>query len=101
MATRKAGRKAATKAAATNEGTVSKPTRRRLALVDRPKPRAADARMPGEQHPGHTGMTGRMHEQLGSQIERERHDYGGSTTPKSGAGRTNKRAVAKARGRRK
>ncbi len=97
MATKKSSttptRKSTTKAAKS----VAKPGRSRLGLVGRPKPDTADARMPGEQHPGQTAMKGRQHEQPGSQIERERHLYGGSTTPKRGAGRTNKKAVAKAR----
>jgi hypothetical protein len=97
MATKKTAKKAAKKAPAKSVKPVAKATRTRLGLVGTPKPKAADARMPGEQHPGQTGATARMHEQLGSQIERERHMYGGSTTPKRGAGRTNKKAVAKAR----
>lgn len=99
MATKKTTKKAASKAPAKTVKAVAKPTKARLGLVGRPKPRADDARMPGEQHPGQTGTTSRMHERIGSQIERERHLYGGSTTPKRGAGRTNKKAVARARKR--
>ena len=90
-------RKTTAKAAAKAVKPVAKAPKTRLGLVGKPKPKAADARLPGEQHPGQTGMTARMHEQPGSQIERERHVYGGSTRPKSGAGRTNKKAVAKSR----
>lgn len=114
MATKKTAKAPARKAPATSTKTtstgkrtnrsaaktvkpVAKAPKTRLGLVGKPKPKAADARMPGEQHPGQTGMTARMHEQPGSQIERERHVYGGSTRPKSGAGRTNKKAVAKSR----
>jgi len=94
MATRKTAKTAAKKAAPKS---AARATKSRLGLVGTPKPKPADARMPGEQHPGRTAMKARQHEQPGSQIERERHLYGGSTTPKSGAGRTNKKAVAKAR----
>lgn len=90
-------RKTTAKAAVKAVNPVVKATKPRLGLVGKPKPKTADARMPGEQHPGQTGMTARMHEQPGSQIERERHVYGGSTRPKSGAGRTNKKAVARSR----
>lgn len=93
MATKKTAkapvRKTTAKAAAKAVKPVAKATKPRLGLVGKPKPKTAAARMPGEQHPGQTGMTARMHEQPGSQIERERHVYGGSTRPKSGAGRTN------------
>lgn len=105
MATKKSAktpaRKKTAKSAATTVKPVAKTTKTRLGLVGRPKPKSSDARMPGEQHPGQTGMTARMHEQPGSQIERERHLYGGSTRPKSGAGRTDKKAVARGRGRKK
>lgn len=114
MATKKTATKAPAKAAkapastskatkapakAAKAAVVKEAARPRLGLVGKPKPKASDARLPGEQHPGQTGMTSRMHEQLGSQVERERHMYGGSTTPKRGAGRTNKKAVARARRR--
>ncbi|MBL8012139.1 MAG: hypothetical protein JNJ64_16140 [Flavobacteriales bacterium] len=94
-------KKPAAKTAAKTVQPVAKPAKPRLGLVGRPKPKASDARMPGEQHPGQTGVTARLHDQSGSQIERERHMYGGSTTPKRGAGRTDKKAVARGRGRKK
>ena len=53
------------------------------------------ARMPGEQHPGQTASEGKMHDRIGSQIERERHQYPGSSNPKSGSGRSNKRPKGK------
>ena len=59
------------------------------------EPRAIAARMPGEQHPGQTAMEGHLHDRLGSQIERERHQYPGSSNPKSGSGRSNKRPRGK------
>ena len=59
------------------------------------EPRAIAARMPGEQHPGQTASEGKMHDRIGSQIERERHMHPGSTNPNSGAGRTNKRPKGK------
>ena len=59
------------------------------------EPRAIAARMPGEQHPGQTASEGKMHDRIGSQIERERHQYPGSSNPKSGSGRSNKRPKGK------
>jgi hypothetical protein len=59
------------------------------------EPRAIAARMPGEQHPGQTASEGKMHDRIGSQIERERYQYPGSSNPKSGSGRSNKRPKGK------
>ncbi len=61
------------------------------------KPGKVDARMPGEQHPGQTSAEARLHDRAGSQLERERHQHPGSTTPKRGAARTNKKAAKKGR----
>jgi hypothetical protein len=57
------------------------------------KPRNLDALLPGEQHPGQTSTQGRLHDRAGSQPEQERHRHPGSTTPKRGAARSNKRAT--------
>ncbi|MBK9175253.1 MAG: hypothetical protein IPM46_02720 [Flavobacteriales bacterium] len=62
------------------------------------KPRPAAARMPGEQHPGQPTSASKHHDRAGSQLERERHLRPGSAVPKAGAGRTNKKAVARKRG---
>lgn len=59
------------------------------------KPGKVDARMPGEQHPGQTSAETRLHDRADSQLERERHQHPGSTTPKRGAARTNKKAAKK------
>lgn len=61
------------------------------------KPRPSAARLPGEQHPGQPTGAGKQHDRAGSQPERERHMRPGSTIPKAGAGRTNKKAVARKR----
>lgn len=63
--------------------------------VAKPEPQRAASRMPGEQHPGQTSAAGRQQDRKGSQIERERHQYPGSTIPKAGAGRSNKRPKRK------
>jgi hypothetical protein len=59
------------------------------------EPRAIAARMPGEQHPGQTSGESHMHDRIGSQLERERHMHPGSSNPKSGSGRSNKRPKGK------
>ena len=57
------------------------------------KPGNLASRMPGEQHPGQTSPESKLHDRPGSQPERERHQHPGSTTPKRGAGRTDKGAT--------
>lgn len=57
------------------------------------KPRNLAAQMPGEQHPGQTSAESKLHDRPGSQPERVRHQHPGSTIPKSGAARSNKRAT--------
>lgn len=59
------------------------------------KPGNLASRMPGEQHPGQTSPETKLHDRPGSQPERERHQNPGSTTPKRGAGRSNKSATAR------
>jgi hypothetical protein len=46
---------------------------------------------PGEHHPGQTADHGPTHDQHGSQIESERHEYPNSNIPNAGSARTNKR----------
>jgi hypothetical protein len=70
---------------------------RKVAIPAPFKPGKVDARMPGEQHPGQTSAEARLHDRTGSQLERERHQHPGSTTPKRGAARTNKKAAKKGR----
>jgi hypothetical protein len=101
--TRPAAKKAAAKAPvaakpATQKAVVATTKAVREVAIPAPfKPGRVDARMPGEQHPGQTSAETRLHDRAGSQMERERHMRPGSTNPKSGAGRTNKRAVKRGR----
>jgi hypothetical protein len=59
----------------------------------KPTPKAK----PGEQHPGQTAEHGRSHEQLGSQLEREKHVQPNSNIPHAGPARSNKRPMLKGR----
>lgn len=61
--------------------------------MENKKPNTAMTVVPklGEQHPGQTAEHGPTHDQKGSQIEAERHQYPNSNIPKTGSVRSNKR----------
>jgi hypothetical protein len=88
--TSKAGRTTGSKA---NSTTAKQAAPRGKAVPAPRKPRNLAAQLPGEQHPGQTSAAGKLHDRPGSQPERERHQHPGSTNPKSGAARSNKRAT--------
>ncbi|MBP6699003.1 MAG: hypothetical protein KA175_15385 [Flavobacteriales bacterium] len=52
----------------------------------------------GEQDPGRTAEPGPTHDQHGSQIESERHQYPTGNIPKAGGERSNKRPRIKRSG---
>ncbi len=49
------------------------------------------ATKPGKQHRGQPEGLSPSHDRAGSQLERERHLYPGSTIPKAGSARSNKK----------
>jgi len=59
------------------------------------KPKPTSKAKPNEQHPGQTAEHARTHDQLGSQLERERHEQPNSNIPHAGSARSNKRPVLK------
>jgi hypothetical protein len=69
--------------------TTPKPAAKPAAKTAKAKP--APQAKPGEQHPGQTAEHGRSHEQLGSQLEREKHVQPNSNIWHAGSARSNKR----------
>ncbi|MBK8500404.1 MAG: hypothetical protein IPL52_16685 [Flavobacteriales bacterium] len=64
-------------------------------MATKKKPKQVPVAKPGEQHRGQTAEHGSAHDRPGSQLERERHLYPGSTIPKAGSARSNKKPKGK------